>query len=470
MQLLNLLRWVIVIFSIFVTLSQTQSHPEQTQVTSDNVTIHHYLAKMLGQRRSQRLQYQETALKPAAPVLLAGLFCFIAASISSAGGVGGGGLFIPILTIVGGLDLKTASSFSAFMVTGGSVANVIYNLCTTSEKFGGKCLIDYDIALLSEPTMLLGVSIGVICNLVFPEWLITILFAILLALSTFKTLRNGIFYWKIESETVRRSADAELEDGVSGDGTCGETGEGIKSLKEPLCRMEGSEKSRFPWMKLGVLLMIWFSFFLLYLLRGNRYGQGITRMKPCGWAYWVLSLFQIPLAIAFTACILHRRKRLPFQVPVQQGIGDFAQNGSSKELIFPLMAMLAGILGGIFGIGGGMLISPLLLQVGVAPEVTAATCSFMVLFSSTMSAFQYLLLGMEHTGTALIFSIICFIASLLGLLIVQKVIQEFGRASVIVFSVGLVMGLSTVLMTSFGALDVWDDYISGKYMGFKPPC
>lgn len=37
--------------------------------------------------------------------------------------------------------------------------------------------------------------------------------------------------------------------------------------------------------------------------------------------------------------------------------------------MFPAMALLAGVLGGVFGIGGGMLISPLLLQVGIAPEV-----------------------------------------------------------------------------------------------------
>ena len=37
--------------------------------------------------------------------------------------------------------------------------------------------------------------------------------------------------------------------------------------------------------------------------------------------------------------------------------------------IFPLMALLAGVLGGVFGIGGGMLISPLLIQVGITPEV-----------------------------------------------------------------------------------------------------
>lgn len=87
-----------------------------------------------------------------------------------------------------------------------------------------------------------------------------------------------------------------------------------------------------------------------------------------------------------------------------------------------------------------------------------------------MSALQYILIGMEQIEIALIFSLICFVASLVGLLVVQKAIQDYGRASLIVFSVGIVMALSTVLITGFGALDVWRDYTSGKYMGFKLPC
>ncbi|KAK8601086.1 hypothetical protein V6N13_059165 [Hibiscus sabdariffa] len=189
--------------------------------------------------------------------------------------------------------------------------------------------------------------------------------------------------------------------------------------------------------------------------------QGVISLKPCGIGYWALSLSQIPLAIAFTAWILRRQDPIACHAPNKQGV---------NKLIFPSMALMAGGLGGLFGIGGGMLISPLLLQVGVAPEVTAATCSFMVFFSSTMSAFQYLLLGMDHITTALLFSVICFVASLLGLVVVQKAIRRFGRASLIVFSVGIVMALSAILMTSFGALDVWDDYSSGNYMGFKLPC
>ncbi|PHT49651.1 hypothetical protein CQW23_09398 [Capsicum baccatum] len=408
------------LFFLIIILSTTYkfSLAKQSNPTSKNLNFNQFLNSIYEWRIQQQKQFQDSNnnnnLIIGASTILAGIFCFIAASISSAGGIGGGGLYVPILIIVAGVDLKTASSFSAFMVTGGSIANVVCSMFLPSPKNGGKILVDFDIALLSQPSILLGVSIGVICNVVFPEWLITILFAIFLAWCTFKTFKSGIYYWKIESEEVERRKG------------------NYEEIEGPLLKKEEKGIIGIPWMKMGVLVMIWLSFFFLYLLRGNRYGQGIIHLEEIA--------------------------------------SEIKNNGGSRMLIFPLMAFLAGILGGVFGIGGGMLISPLLIQVGITPEVTAATCSFMVFFSSTMSAVQYILLGMDHVNTAIIFAIICLIASLIGLVVVQRAIEHHGRASLIVFSVGIVMALSTILITSFGAVDVWRDYTSGKYMGFKPPC
>ena len=257
------------------------SNAKQTQPISDILNIDHFLNKFY-QWRVEVQGFQGSQILISCPMVLAGVLCFIASSISSAGGIGGGGLFIPILTIVAGLDLKTASSLSAFMVTGGSIANVMCNLCTKSTKFGGKSLIDYDIALSSEPCMLLGVSLGVICNLVFPEWLITVLFAVFLAWSTSKTCKSGLGFWKSESEEIRKNGLEELEKGLLGNGTTEETkglaqvnkeNEGSKSFEKPLLGPEEDSNVKIPWLKLGVLLLVWFSFFSIYLLRGNKYGQ-----------------------------------------------------------------------------------------------------------------------------------------------------------------------------------------------------
>ncbi|KAF8029977.1 hypothetical protein BT93_E2410 [Corymbia citriodora subsp. variegata] len=456
----------VVFFFSFTIL--TLPHAEGREPISGIAKSHDLSNQTHQWRRTQMTKSRQTHVEFmsfSSPAVLAGVLCFIASAISSAGGIGGGGLFIPILALVASLELKTASSFSAFMVTGVSFANVICSLIIKSPKFGGKCLIDFDIAFLSEPCMLLGVSIGVICHVTFPGWLITILFAVFLAWSTFKTCKKAVSYWKLESEEGR-----DLENGPMRDGGF-DGSEEAKIAEQPLLRVEPKREEKFPWMKLVALVLVWFLFFFVYLLRGNRHGQSIIPIEPCGPGYWILSSVQISLAVAFTSWILSRKESIQHQVSSQQeDIGDQNREGPTNRLIFPVMALLAGLLGGFFGIGGGMLISPLLLQVGIAPEVTAATCSFMVFFSSTMSVLQYILLGMKHTEIALTFSFICFVASLLGIIVVQRAIREYGRASLIVFSVSIVMALSTVLITGFGAVEVWNDYISGKYMGFKPPC
>ncbi|WCJ20330.1 Sulfite exporter TauE/SafE family protein [Euphorbia peplus] len=439
MKILTFLPFFTISLSFFTIF--TQSHPNSLNFTQISPKFHPSFT---------------FDLNPPSPIVLSAILCFIAASISSAGGIGGGGLFIPILTIVATLDLKTASGFSAFMVTGSSVANVIYYVLI-SPKFGGKHnLIDYDIALLSQPCMMLGVSVGVICNIVFPEWVITVLFVVFLSWCTLKTCKNGFLLWGVESEDHLGNG---CENGV------------VESVKVPFLEgLKVEKKLGFPWEKFGVLILIWFAFSFIYLLRGYGNGKGLKITEACGVRYWVISSLQIPLAIVCTVWIMMRRENRLNQTTILQDIDALARRRIQENYGFPLMALLAGILGGVFGIGGGMLISPLLLHVGIPPEVTAATCSFMVFFSSSMSAFQYSFSGMEHIDTVLIFAAICFVASVVGLLVVQRAIHEYGRASIIVFSVSTVMALSTVLISTFGAIHAWRDFQSGTDMGFKFPC
>ena len=147
------------------------------------------------------------------------------------------------------------------------MANVLYNtLLRSSNVDANKGLIDYDIALLSEPCMLLGVSIGVILNRVIPEWLITILFDIFLAWCSFKTCSAGVIFWNLESEDTRRKECVSTNrDENQGNNEC---------VLEPLLRKE--EKggiAAIPLVKVGILIMVWFSFFFVNLLRGDRYRQ-----------------------------------------------------------------------------------------------------------------------------------------------------------------------------------------------------
>lgn len=194
------------------------------------------------------------------------LLSFLAASVSSAGGVGGGSLFLPILNLVAGLSLKRATAYSSFMVTGGAASNVLYNLLCTGCGRRAAAVIDYDIALLFQPCLLLGVSIGVVCNVMFPEWLITALFALFLAFCTTKTLRAGLRIWSSESRGATLAVAAATAHGrevplLLPHGTDAGNGGGARG------------DAGFPWKDVSVLVMVWLCFFVLHVFIGDKHGK-----------------------------------------------------------------------------------------------------------------------------------------------------------------------------------------------------
>ena len=68
--------------------------------------------------------------------------------------------------------------FGTGMIMGASVSTVYYNLKLKHPTLDMP-VIDYDLAVLIQPMLMLGISIGVIFNVIFPDWLVTVLLIIL---------------------------------------------------------------------------------------------------------------------------------------------------------------------------------------------------------------------------------------------------------------------------------------------------
>lgn len=73
---------------------------------------------------------------------------------------------------------------------GASAASVWYNL-NVRHPCREVPIIDYDLALLFQPMLMLGITFGVSLSVVFPYWLITILIIVLF-------LGKCLFYHKEE--------------------------------------------------------------------------------------------------------------------------------------------------------------------------------------------------------------------------------------------------------------------------------
>jgi uncharacterized membrane protein YfcA len=54
---------------------------------------------------------------------------------------------------------------------------------------------------------------------------------------------------------------------------------------------------------------------------------------------------------------------------------------AKRAYIICTVALVSGILASLLGVGGGMVLSPIMLELGVLPEIAAATSSFMLVIS-----------------------------------------------------------------------------------------
>lgn len=64
------------------------------------------------------------------------------------------------------------------MIMGASVSTVYYNLKLRHPTIDMP-IIDYDLAVLIQPMLMLGISIGATFNVIFADWMVTVLLIIL---------------------------------------------------------------------------------------------------------------------------------------------------------------------------------------------------------------------------------------------------------------------------------------------------
>merc|ERR1712072_945282 len=103
---------------------------------------------------------------------------------------------------------------------------------------------------------------------------------------------------------------------------------------------------------------------------------------------------------------------------------------------------IAGIFAGLFGVGGGIVKGPLMLEMGVEPTVAAATAATMILFTTSAATVSFAVFGLlEHEyGIALfILGIVCTVLGQLG---INAIMARQERQSPVGLSIGSVITIS----------------------------
>ncbi|XP_008792340.2 sulfite exporter TauE/SafE family protein 3-like [Phoenix dactylifera] len=395
-------------------------------------------------------------------LVIGSLIGFFGAAFGSVGGVGGGGIFVPMLTLIVGFDPKSSTALSKCMIMGAAGSTVYYNLKLRHPTLDAP-IIDYDLALLIQPMLMLGISIGVIFNVIFPDWMVTILLIVLFLGTSTKAFMKGVESWKKETvmkkEAAKRSQPSSggnqeeeykpLATGPSNDGEVAVTAELEVPVLQNVC-----------WKELGLLVFVWISFLILQITKNYT--------AICSIWFWVLNLLQIPVSMAVTlyeAISLYNGKR------VIASNGHEGTNWKVHQLfIYCSLGVLAGIVGGLLGLGGGFILGPLFLELGIPPQVSSATATFAMTFSSSMSVVEYYLLNRFPVPYALYFVTMAAVAAYVGQNVVRRLIILMGRASLIIFILAFTIFISAISLGGVGISNIIRKIKHHEYMGFENLC
>ncbi|KAK4761927.1 hypothetical protein SAY87_029811 [Trapa incisa] len=369
---------------------------------------------------------------------------FIGSACGTVGGVGGGGIFVPMLTLIVGFDTKSAAALSKCMIMAASASSVWYNL-RVRHPIREAPIIDYDLALLFQPVLLLGITVGVALSVVFPYWLITVLIIILFSGTSSRSFYKGILMWKEES-LVKVTLQTIYRD---------MTWEFIIVIETPYRPLLPREEKSYMeilclnlnWKMVLVLVLVWVSFLLLQIFKASPSIDSLSISRTHG---RLLTSMQFPVALVvfgYESVKLYLGEKRRMSNGDTQTVCEATIHWTAGHIVFcALCGLLGGCVGGLLGSGGGFILGPLLLEIGVLPQVASATATFVMMFSSSLSVVEFYLLKRFPIPYALYLMTVSTLAGFWGQYLVRKLINFLGRVSIIVFILSCVIFVSALTM------------------------
>merc|ERR1712072_875821 len=86
---------------------------------------------------------------------------------------------------------------------------------------------------------------------------------------------------------------------------------------------------------------------------------------------------------------------------------------------------IAGLFAGLFGVGGGLVKGPQMLEMGLLPEVAAATTAFMIMFTSASATISFAALELVAWDYAAVLFVVGIVCTLLGQLAFEQLTTRY---------------------------------------------
>mmetsp|Transcript_20796 Transcript_20796/g.52389 ORF Transcript_20796/g.52389 Transcript_20796/m.52389 type:complete len:875 (-) Transcript_20796:656-3280(-) len=129
------------------------------------------------------------------------------------------------------------------------------------------------------------------------------------------------------------------------------------------------------------------------------------------------------------------------QEPASAAAGNIEWN-AKNTVTYPAICTCAGVMAGMFGIGGGVVKGPLMLALGVEPQIASATAATMIFFTASTACVSFALFGFLALDYAAFAFVMGFVFTMVGQASVAKLFQK--RQAPIILSMACVILISTI--------------------------
>jgi uncharacterized membrane protein YfcA len=404
----------------------------------------------------------------------------MALTLGASGGIGGGGIVVPVFILIMGLQPKVAIPIGAATVLGGAIGSTVMNVARR-HPLADRPIIDWDLVMVMEPLTLIGTLLGTKFHSLFSEKFLVVLLVLLLSFTAHSTLTKAMRMYDAEKRYIRHLKEAQGAAPPTGSPTKlqsltwgPETGESsdehsrfmdteekqqilILNPDYVTLRSEVVQAEKFtPRHKISAVVCIFSVFIFLNIMVGGGAFKSPWDITCGSVAFWVVEVIMIAFLIASAwaaQTYLVARHEIKEYVRFDYVHGDIKWDARSA-IIYPAVFIAAGLFAGMFGIGGGIITVPIMLAMGVHPSVVSATSSAMILFTSFSSCTSYVVFGLLLEDYAVAGFTVGFFAAMLGQKLMKQARQaksasgrDFERNSYIAFVIGGVVLVSAVLMT-----------------------
>lgn len=249
-------------------------------------------------------------------------------------------------------------------------------------------LIDYDLVLVSEPMIKIGTSLGVMLNIVFPNWLTLILLIIVLVISGFQTTKKGLDLVKAARRATYGVSDVEAPETIPSEVSPilqkPVIGEASPLQRSPLQQIYWWERMRVPLHKWLVIVFTWCILVIATLLRGSKAHPSLIGIQHCGMWWWlILVIANLILLMVAYGYAFYLRWYNYYKTKNNYVYHDGDIRYTTKMALFlPIPFLIVGLVSAMIGNGGGIILSPIFLQLGLLHQVVAATIALLEVFIS----------------------------------------------------------------------------------------